>query len=86
MRQTPLQYPLQLIKIETYWNVNDHADPSGVRKTLIKIETYWNVNLHQGGTSCRALHIKIETYWNVNVATLMYCSVPMTLKQKHIGM
>ena len=33
-----------LIKIETYWNVNDNNVCGWVTGIVIKIETYWNVN------------------------------------------
>ena len=33
-----------LIKIETYWNVNEKEGKYDSRRKKIKIETYWNVN------------------------------------------
>lgn len=34
----------QMIKIETYWNVNEATNARTKNKKDIKIETYWNVN------------------------------------------
>ena len=34
-----------LIKIETYWNVNNTTDVTNNSPCGIKIETYWNVNV-----------------------------------------
>ena len=33
-----------IIKIETYWNVNNGKEAVHNNAGLIKIETYWNVN------------------------------------------
>ena len=33
-----------LIKIETYWNVNEVEEEETEEDADIKIETYWNVN------------------------------------------
>ena len=57
---------LPWIKIETYWNVNEHNCDTKACDTLIKIETYWNVNKTARTMIMIITHIKIETYWNVN--------------------
>ena len=55
------------IKIETYWNVNNHSGSISSILSMIKIETYWNVNMTEADCEKTGLLIKIETYWNVNV-------------------
>ena len=37
-----------MIKIETYWNVNTFGFTSCQSVNVIKIETYWNVNDNGG--------------------------------------
>ena len=56
-----------IIKIETYWNVNISEMNKEQLMRFIKIETYWNVNLAIVHFLCSPFHIKIETYWNVNI-------------------
>ena len=55
-----------LIKIETYWNVNEDIKGRDILIRDIKIETYWNVNLKKRKKKQAQNVIKIETYWNVN--------------------
>ena len=66
MDEVILKTTMALIKIETYWNVNEGIPLKKEKNTLIKIETYWNVNLNENTKQMTELIIKIETYWNVN--------------------
>ena len=40
----PNKQALDMIKIETYWNVNETGRNEIIEDMTIKIETYWNVN------------------------------------------
>ena len=63
----------ELIKIETYWNVNHSISKQYPIKWLpIKIETYWNVNPKRRTRKSREELIKIETYWNVNKGVYVF--------------
>ena len=42
---TGTYYIENIIKIETYWNVNTYKTIYNSKKEMIKIETYWNVNV-----------------------------------------
>ena len=75
-----------VIKIETYWNVNLIQKRLGHIDMKIKIETYWNVNLDDEKRWKYIEEIKIETYWNVNSNGRPLLSCSDQLKQKHIGM
>ena len=69
-----------LIKIETYWNVNTFSISPVRIHFWIKIETYWNVNYNFSFLFLNPHRIKIETYWNVNSFCIFSSSDPTSLK------
>ena len=72
---------MEMIKIETYWNVNvNHIICLG-QGDLIKIETYWNVNFLPVPVELSGCRIKIETYWNVNSVPAAPCLHPADLNR-----
>ena len=63
-----LDFLIQLVLIETYWNVNLSSARDSVVPLSVLIETYWNVNQDFFDKLNEEFNVLIETYWNVNLS------------------
>ena len=71
MNDTTIEKEINLIKLESYWNVNSDVLPVLYSLLYIKLESYWNVNTVLFALATAHLRIKLESYWNVNAITII---------------
>ena len=57
---------LQIVLIDTWWNVNVKASCQQAPGILVLIDTWWNVNSAMSFQDWHCNFVLIDTWWNVN--------------------
>ena len=61
---------VNIVLIDTWWNVNVKEVSQIITNDNVLIDTWWNVNLIRLAISELELKVLIDTWWNVNTESL----------------
>ena len=75
-----------LLKVLSYWNLNNFTVPCMFDELNLKVLSYWNLNKYNALSSLFKISLKVLSYWNLNGTQESFIQKELIdLKYYHIG-